>query len=59
MPEDPDDGDNGDAYMEGLELLRNLVAIATGIRADLISQGWTPEGAEQVAIAAFRKAMGQ
>jgi len=58
MPEDPDDGD-GDAYMEGLELLRNLVAIATGIRTDLISQGWTAEGAEQVAIAAFRKAMGQ
>jgi hypothetical protein len=55
-----DDPNLGNAeYMEGLEALRNLAAIATGIRADLIEQGWTAEGAEQVTIAAFRKAMGQ
>lgn len=58
MPDNLDDVGNDD-YMEGLEALRNLASIATGIRAELISQGWTAEGAEQVAIAAFRKAMGQ
>lgn len=46
-------------YMEGFEALRTLIAIATGLRADLISQGWTAEGAEQVAVVAFRKAMEQ
>lgn len=58
MPDNTPDPGNAE-YMEGLEALRNLVAIATGIRADLINEGWSVEGAEQVAIAAFRKAMGQ
>jgi hypothetical protein len=57
-PQQPDpDETNGDALLEGLESLRNLAAMATGVRADLIKEGWSPEGAEQIAITLFRKAM--
>lgn len=53
MPEDPTDPN----LMEALEAWRNFAALATGIRTDMITQGWSPEGAEQVALELFRRAL--
>jgi hypothetical protein len=54
QPQDPTNPE----LLAGLEQLRDVAAMATGVRADLIAQGWTPEGAEQIAIILLRKAMG-
>jgi len=52
MADGPDSAD----YLGLLELLRNMAAVATGIRTDLISEGWSAEGAEQVAIMLLQRA---
>lgn len=47
--------DNGE-LLEALETLRNIAAVATGLRADLIKEGWNVEAAEQLVLALMRKA---
>jgi hypothetical protein len=53
MPDDPTDPN----LLEALEAWRNFAALATGIRTDMIANGWSEEGAEQVALELFRKAL--
>jgi len=50
---EPDSND----YLEALEQLRNMAALATGLRTDLIKEGWSVDGAEQIAIAIMHRAM--
>ena len=47
------------ALVEALEQFKDLTSIITGLRNDLIGSGWSEEHAEEIAIAAWRKMLGQ
>lgn len=47
------------ALVEALEQFKDMTSIITGLRNDLIGQGWSPQSAEEIALAAWRKMLGQ
>ena len=47
------------ALVEALEQFKDMTSIITGLRNDLIGQGWSSESAEEFALAAWRKMLGQ
>lgn len=43
--------------LEALEQLKNMTAMLTGLRNDMIDNGWSPAAAEAVVFGIFQKMM--